>query len=693
MTRPATRQATRPVTTGATSGVDLAREALLLAAACHLAEPGDRVPSAEDGWQAQPEARVALGKQLVAHERQPDPTRLRLMGELGLGGPAYWLVMLCAAVELHPEAAAAVSLLTEEPRQQLPTPTVLARVLRGIRGTPYRDALAAVLAGGQARTVGLVEVEEAPVGTPASQQPIRIDVVELAALIAGGLGEDAASDEGAELAGLGAVVVQPQRHTGFPANVVDPARTLLERRGLIVLRGRSRRSCRQLACDLATDRRRAAALVEVVAEPDQPVKLPGAAQLARARSHADDALVVVDLHLLPVVRPGVLAELRRDARAVGGLVVLVDEAVETADLAAVDAPAIDHPAAQRIWSGLLDAEGAAAMAQRFRVGIEEAVAAVREVDDLDSVVRAADPARVPDRGTDQLADRLAERVRAQGARRMGRYVDVVISQARMADLVVPEPLALQLDEIVSWHRSSHRVRWEMAVGAADPVGTGLTCLFAGKSGTGKTFAARCLASELGLNLYRVDLSQVVSKYIGETEKALAQIFDEVEAGHGLLLFDEADALFGRRSDVKDAHDRYANIEVGYLLQRLESYDGIAVLTTNLQGNMDAAFVRRLRFILQFPAPDRDLRRRLWEQSLPAERWREGDLRLDVLAEHFQLAGGAIHNIGLAAAHLAAATPSGRITPAHLTRATQRELQKAGRPFDASAFRDLVGVAS
>src|SRR6185436_19245038 len=162
-------------------------------------------------------------------------------------------------------------------------------------------------------------------------------------------------------------------------------------------------------------------------------------------------------------------------------------------------------------------------------------------------------------------------------------------------------------------------------------------------------------------------------------KALAQVFDEVEAGHGLLLFDEADALFGRRSEVKDAHDRYANIEVGYLLQRLEAYDGVAVLTTNLQGNMDAAFVRRLRFMLNFPAPDRDLRRRLWEQSLPAERWRDGDLELDLLADRFQLSGGAIHNIGLAAAHLAAATPSGQITAAHLTRATQRELLKVGRP--------------
>ena len=325
------------------------------------------------------------------------------------------------------------------------------------------------------------------------------------------------------------------------------------------------------------------------------------------------------------------------------------------------------------------------MAARFRVSVEEARSAIREARDL----QQARPTPTSEADAVEL-DAVAGRIRAQGARRMGRHVSVDRDVRRgCRDLVVPDDAA-------------HPARGDRRAGSAAATacagawasarttrsGTGLTCLLAGKSGTGKTFAARCLAAELGLNLYRIDLSQVVSKYIGETEKALAQVFDEVEAGHGLLLFDEADALFGRRSEVKDAHDRYANIEVGYLLQRLESYDGIAVLTTNLQGNMDAAFVRRLRFILHFPAPDRELRRRLWERSLPGAEWRDDDLELDVLADRFQLNGGAIHNIGLAAAHLAAATESGRITSAHVVRATQRELQKTGRPSDAAAFGPL-----
>ena len=654
------------------SGISLMREVALVAAACQLAEPSDQVPSADAGWTAQPEAREELCARMEQHEGEQDPVRLRLMDELGLAAADYWLVMLCTAVELHPEAGAAVSLLTEDARQQLPTPTVVAKMLRGIRGTPYQQALAASLGGGAARAAGLVEVHETAPGTPHSQQPIRMNAEELRAVVAESRAEGAA-----ELEGYAAAVVVPQRVTGFGPDVIGPAQRLLDRRGLLVVRGSSRRGCRQLACDLAADRGRAAAVITVVAEPEHPVRAPGGAQLARARAGTGDALVVVDLHTLPAVPPGVLAELERSAQVISGLVVLVDESVDTVDLAAVDAPAIDHPTARRIWSSLLPDDRAAAMALRFRVGIEEATTATREVADLDD----------RDDGNDEL---LAQRVRAQGARRMGRHVAVVTSTARLSDLVVPGPLVQQLDEIIAWHRSGHRVRWEMKLGAGDPVGTGLTCLFSGKSGTGKTFAARCLANELGLNLYRIDLSQVVSKYIGETEKALAQIFDEVEAGHGLLLFDEADALFGRRSEVKDAHDRYANIEVSYLLQRLEAYDGLAVLTTNLQGNMDAAFVRRLRFILQFPAPDRGLRRRLWEQSLPPEQWREGELQLDLLADRFQLSGGAIHNIGLAAAHLAAATPSGRITVGHLARATQRELQKSGRPADVAALGQLVG---
>ncbi|MFP2929703.1 ATP-binding protein [Pyxidicoccus sp. 3LG] len=266
---------------------------------------------------------------------------------------------------------------------------------------------------------------------------------------------------------------------------------------------------------------------------------------------------------------------------------------------------------------------------------------------------------------------------------------VVEPKSRLEDLVLPEELRHQLDDIIGWYRASSRVFGEMGVASRGTLGQGLTCLFSGKPGTGKSLAAQCLAGELGLNLYRIDLSQVVSKYIGETEKELAQLFDEADAGHGVLVFEEADALFGRRSEVKDARDRYANIEVGYLLQRLERFDGVAVLTTNLRGNMDAAFLRRLRFVLEFPMPDKALRRQLWERSLPGESYRSPDLDLDTFAERFPLSGGNIENIGIAAAHLAATTPSGVVHNGHLVQATMRELEKSGRPSTPSAFGRLA----
>jgi AAA+ superfamily predicted ATPase len=516
--------------------------------------------------------------------------------------------------------------------------------------------------------MGLVEVVEPAPGLPHSQHALRLVHSELAA----------AHDDPSSLGmhrELLIATVPPAAGPAFDPERVRHAARLLEHRRLLVVRGPSRRGGRQMACDIAAHLGQAANLVTVEEE------LPRLAELSRIR----DGLLVLDLHALTAVPQTPLSRL---GAALGSLVVLVDEAADTGEHAASDVGAVGYPEALRIWDQLVGEERAHTMAAQFRVSVEEARSAIREARDLQ---QAATPNGDEDAAVE--LDAVARRIRAQGARRMGRHVSVIETSARLSDLVAPEELRIQLEEIVAWQRSSHRVRWSMHVGAGDPIGTGLTCLLAGKSGTGKTFAARCLAAELGLNLYRIDLSQVVSKYIGETEKALAQVFDEVEAGHGLLLFDEADALFGRRSEVKDAHDRYANIEVGYLLQRMESYKGVAVLTTNLQGNMDAAFVRRLRFILHFPSPDRELRRRLWERSLPGPEWRDEDLGLDALADRFQLNGGAIHNIGLAAAHLAAATESGRITAAHVVRATQRELQKTGRPSDRAAFGPLAELIS
>jgi SpoVK/Ycf46/Vps4 family AAA+-type ATPase len=196
-------------------------------------------------------------------------------------------------------------------------------------------------------------------------------------------------------------------------------------------------------------------------------------------------------------------------------------------------------------------------------------------------------------------------------------------------------------------------------------------------GTGKTMAAEVIANALQLDLYKIDLSQVVSKYIGETEKNLNRIFTAAANSNAILLFDEADTLFGMRSEVKDAHDRYANLEIGYLLQKMEEYEGIAILTTNLRSNLDDAFTRRLRFIIEFSPPNSEHRLRIWQNIFPRAVPRDPELDLEWLAKQFEITGASIRNIALAAAFLAARDDA-MVTMDHLTQAIRREYQKTGQ---------------
>jgi hypothetical protein len=249
------------------------------------------------------------------------------------------------------------------------------------------------------------------------------------------------------------------------------------------------------------------------------------------------------------------------------------------------------------------------------------------------------------------------------------------------DLVVPPDLSNNLREIVA--HVAHRVpvydTW--GFGAKRPFGRGVSALFSGASGTGKTMAAQVVGAELGVVLLRIDLAGVVSKYIGETEKHLRQVFDEGERLNAVLFFDECDALFGKRTQVKDAHDRYANIEINYLLQRMESYDGLAILATNRKGDLDTAFTRRIRFFVEFPRPSVVERRAIWRLALP-DRSPSGDQLLDdidweLLATRLDLTGAEIKNIALYAAFMAYAEGC-RIQMRHVARAARREMAKSGR---------------
>jgi hypothetical protein len=270
---------------------------------------------------------------------------------------------------------------------------------------------------------------------------------------------------------------------------------------------------------------------------------------------------------------------------------------------------------------------------------------------------------------------------AAGLERLARRIEPVVA---WPDLVLPRPIVSQLRELAGRARHRDLVLDEWGMGRRSSKGRGITALFAGDSGTGKTMSAEVIAGELGLDLYVIDLSTVVDKYIGETEKNLDRVFSEADRVNGILLFDEADSIFGKRSEVKDARDRYANVEVAYLLQRMEQFDGMAILTTNLRANVDEAFVRRLDAIIDFPMPEQEDRLRIWRTNLPAGLPLAPDLDLDFLARAFKLSGGNIRNVAVGAAYRAA--EAGRpISMLDLVRETEREYRKLGRLVVESEF--------
>lgn len=256
-------------------------------------------------------------------------------------------------------------------------------------------------------------------------------------------------------------------------------------------------------------------------------------------------------------------------------------------------------------------------------------------------------------------------------------------------LILPEDKIAQLKEICSQVAHQHQVFTEWGFSQKLSYGKGLSVLFSGPPGTGKTMAAGIIAGELQLDLHKIDLSGVVSKYIGETEKNLSKIFQEAEASNAILFFDEADALFGKRTEVSDAHDRYANIETSYLLQKVEMYDGIVILATNLRENMDQAFTRRMRFIVDFPFPDVVSRKEIWKTHFPSQAPASKDIDFDMLAQHLQIAGGNIKNIVLNAAFSAAA--NGKVIGMeHIFLGAKREFEKMGKRWDEKSLVSYKG---
>jgi hypothetical protein len=337
----------------------------------------------------------------------------------------------------------------------------------------------------------------------------------------------------------------------------------------------------------------------------------------------------------------------------------------------IDVPVPEVALRHDVWARALDGDAPE--------GFDPAVATIAyrlAPEQIDRAARAARSAAAAAARPMQVDDVWAG-ARAQNAAGLERLARRLVPSVGWEDLVLPPVVDQQLRELTARARHRDRVIGEWSMGVKGSRGLGITALFAGDSGTGKTISAEVLAGDLGFDLYVIDLSTVVDKYIGETEKNLDRIFTEADRVNGILLFDEADALFGKRSEVKDARDRYANVEVAYLLQRMERFDGLAILTTNLRSNVDEAFVRRLDAIVDFPMPEEEHRLRLFELNLPSTLPRADDLDLRFLARQFRISGGNIRNICVTAAYLAAA--EGReVGMADLVRATEREYRKLGR---------------
>ena len=307
----------------------------------------------------------------------------------------------------------------------------------------------------------------------------------------------------------------------------------------------------------------------------------------------------------------------------------------------------------------------------------------------DTIYTANNIARL--RKTDISVHDLYEGAKARSNRKLGELAKKIIPLHTWEDIILPTDIKNQLKEIRLYIKHKGTVYSDWKFDKKLSLGKGQNALFSGPSGTGKTMAAQIIANQVQLDIYKIDLSSVVSKYIGETEKNLSKIFKEAETSNAILFFDEADALFGKRSQVKDAHDRYANIETGYLLQKMEEYEGVVILATNLSKNIDDAFLRRMQFIVEFPFPDKILRKQIWTGLFPEEAPLSKDIDFDFLSEKLKLTGGNIKNIAVASAFYAA-DRSKRIEMSHVMHAAKREYQKMGKTFlkaDFTPYYELI----
>jgi replication-associated recombination protein RarA len=344
---------------------------------------------------------------------------------------------------------------------------------------------------------------------------------------------------------------------------------------------------------------------------------------------------------------------------------------------------LDNSGRFRVWEEMVQKEGMGvtgneleAIAERFTLTPSQISDVIKSAADL--IFLRGKSAKNPD------SEVLFEAARAQSEQSFGNLATKVETIHDWEDLVLPPNTLKQVKEVAAAAKYCHVVYTDWGFGRRIASGKGLKVLFSGASGTGKTMTAGVIAKDLGLDMYKIDLSGIVSKYIGETEKNLDRIFRTARAGNAILFFDEADALFGRRSEVKDAHDRYANVEVAYLLMKLEEHEGLVILASNLSENIDEAFSRRMHYVVEFPLPDETYRESLWRSMFPPETPLGENVDFPFLAHQFPISGGDIRNVALDAAFLAA--QNGQVvTMKELVNAMARQMSKERKVVSKTDF--------
>lgn len=451
---------------------------------------------------------------------------------------------------------------------------------------------------------------------------------------------------------------------------------------VLVLRGTDLAKIRRVAASIGKIKGLTGVLDFNLAQVREMTHREATERATREAAFSNAALVLRGYdELEPILRESLIGTL---TSALAPFVLIVSEGEPTwhGPSIAIERPTVD----ERLSEWTMALEGLA-----LEPGVEEALPALAAKFELDTgaildgfqTAKGLATARAPENAQVSLEDLYAA-ARARSAPILSSLASKVTRHKQWEDLILePDPIA-QLRELCSMVEHKHQVYDEWGFGEKLASGKGVVSLFGGQSGTGKTMAAGVIAGALGLDLYKIDLSGVVSKYIGETEKNLGAIFRDASLSNAILFFDEADALFGKRSEVRDAHDRYANIETAYLLQQIEDYEGPVILSTNLKMNLDEAFLRRMHFVIDFPMPEEPYRLRIWKQTMPAQVPLSPDVDFAFLARQFRISGGNIRNIVLASAFLAA-HDGGALGMRHLIQATRREFQKLGRMVTEADF--------